>query len=149
MKIGDACKRQVVTALATATLVDVARQMRNQHVGSVVIVDESRRPVGIITDRDIVIETVACNVDARMLAAGEVMSAGPTLANEDDDSAWALKIMRDRGVRRLPVVDAKGSLVGIVALDDLLESTATAFYDVVQAIGTERLQEGQRRKVAA
>lgn len=149
MRIADACKRQVVTAFATATLVEVARQMRNQHVGSVVIVDANRAPIGIVTDRDIVVETLACGVDARTLAVGEVMTGNPIVANEDDDMTWAVKVMRDRGVRRLPVVDAKGALAGIVALDDLLETSATALYDVVQAIGTERLQESQRRKVPA
>lgn len=149
MKVADTCKRQVVTAAANATLADVARQMRNQHVGCVIIVDAFRKPVGIVTDRDIVVETIACGIDARTLAAGEVMTSNLTVASEDDDAAWALKTMRDRGVRRLPVVDAAGVLSGIVALDDLLESTTTALYDVVQAIGTERLVEAQRRKAAA
>ena len=149
MRVADTCKREVVTAPANATLAEVARQMRNQHVGCVIIVDAGRKPVGIVTDRDIVVETIACGIDARTIAAGEVMTANLTVAAEDDDASWALKIMRDRGVRRLPVVDAAGMLSGVVALDDLLESTTTALYDVVQAIGTERLVEGQRRKAAA
>jgi len=65
MKIADTCTRHVVTAAANATLAEVARLMRNQHVGSVIIVDGTNRPVGIVTDRDIVIETTACGIDAR------------------------------------------------------------------------------------
>ena len=56
------------------------------------------------------------------------------------------KVMRDRGIRRLPVLDGAGELAGIVALDDLVESSACALFDVVQAIGTERVVEGQQRK---
>ena len=148
MRIADSCKRQVVTATANATLAEIAKLMRNQHVGTVVIV-EGRKPVGIVTDRDIVIETIACGLDARTLVAGEMMTASPTVVPEEEDAAWALKVMRDRGIRRLPVVDGAGALVGIMALDDMLESSATALYDVVQAIGTERLIETQRRKAAA
>jgi CBS domain-containing protein len=145
MKTGDVCKRDVVTALADATLSDIAKQMRSRHVGSVVIVDTSRKPIGIITDRDIVVEVVAAGLDPKTLAVGEAMTRHPTLALESDDASWSLKVMRDRGVRRLPVMNEAGELSGIVALDDLLESAATGLVDVVQAIGTERLIEGRRR----
>ena len=118
MRIADSCKRQVVTATANATLAEVARLMRNQHVGTVVIV-EGRKPVGIVTDRDIVVQTVACGRDPCTLAAGEMMTPSPTVIPEDEDTAWTVKVMRDRGIRRLPVVDAAGALVGIVALDDM------------------------------
>lgn len=148
MRIADSCTRQVVTATADATLAEIAKLMRNQHVGTVVIV-EGRKPVGIVTDRDIVIETIACGLDARTLVAGEMMTTSPTVVPEEEDATWALKVMRDRGVRRLPVVNGAGTLVGILALDDLLQTSATGLYDVVQAIGTERLVEGQRRKAAA
>jgi CBS domain-containing protein len=123
--------------------------MRANHVGSVVVIDATRRPVGIITDRDIVIEVVAGELDPKSVRVEEVMTRHPTLALESDDAAWSLKVMRDRGVRRLPVMNDAGELTGIVALDDLLESAATSLVDVVQAIGTERLIEGQRRRVPA
>jgi CBS domain-containing protein len=149
MKTGDLCKRQVVTAKPEASLCDVAKLMRASHVGSVVIVDASRKPVGIITDRDIVVEVVAAELDPRAVRVEDIMTRHPTLALESDDTAWSLKVMRDRGVRRLPVMSDAGELAGIVALDDLLESAATSLVDVVQAIGTERVIEGQRRRVPA
>ena len=149
MKTGDLCKRQVVTAAPEATLSDVAKLMRANHVGSVVVVDAARKPVGIITDRDMVVEVVAAELDPKTVRVEEVMTRHPTLAIENDDAAWSLKVMRDRGVRRLPVMNDAGELCGIVALDDLLESAATSLVDVVQAIGTERLIEGQRRRVPA
>lgn len=149
MKTGDLCKRQVVTAAPAASLSDVAKLMRANHVGSVVVVDPARKPVGIITDRDIVVEVVAAELDPKTVRVEEVMTRHPTLALENDDATWSLKVMRDRGVRRLPVMNDAGELCGIVALDDLLESAATSLVDVVQAIGTERLIEGQRRRVPA
>ena len=145
MAIGDLCRRQVVTCPPEATLGDAAKLMRAQHVGSIVVCDEGRRPVGILTDRDIVVEVLAADLDPRTVKVGEVMSRNPATALEDDELTWALKVMRDHGVRRLPVVKAGGQLAGIVALDDLLSSAATSLADVVQAIGTGRVVEADRR----
>jgi CBS domain-containing protein len=151
MKTGEVCKRNVITTVPRASLADVAKLMREAHVGCVVVIDPpgSRTPVGIVTDRDIVVEAVAADLDARTLTAGEIMTRSLVTAAEADDASWSLKVMRDRGVRRLPVLDDVGELVGIVALDDLLESASVALSDVVQAIGTERLVEGLRRKSPA
>jgi len=149
MKISSICKRTVVTVYPETNLAEVARTMRNEHVGCVIVMDVHGKPVGLLTDRDIVVETLACGVDPRIVTAGEIMTAGPVTVPADQDSAWALKVMRERGVRRLPVVDDQGRLVGLLALDDVLESAATGLYDVVQALGTERLQETQRRRAVA
>ena len=148
MLVADCCTCPVVTADPDATLADVARLMRTRHVGSVVIVDAARKPAGIITDRDIVLEAVACDLDASTLKAADIMSSQLVTARLDEDGTWALKVMRDRGVRRLPVVDAAGKLAGIVSLDDLLEAAATTLYDVVQAIGTGQVVESRRRQAA-
>ena len=151
MKTGEVCKRNVVTTVPRASLADIAKLMRQSHVGSVVVIDPpgSRIPVGIVTDRDIVVEAVAANLDPRTLTAGEIMSRNLITAAEGDDASWSLKVMRDHGIRRLPVIDAAGELSGIVALDDLLESASFALSDVVQAIGTERVVEGKRRSTPA
>ena len=149
MKTGEICKRQVVTAMSDEMLCDVARTMRSSHVGCVVVIDGARKPIGILTDRDIVVEVVAAGLDPTIVKVEEVMTRHPTLVLEDDDASWSLKVMRDRGVRRLPVMSEAGNLVGLVALDDLLESAATGLSDVVQAIGTERLIESQRRRQPA
>jgi CBS domain-containing protein len=151
MKTGDLCKRNVVTTVPRASLVDVAKLMRESHVGSVIVIDPpgSRTAVGIVTDRDIVVEAVAASLDPRTLTAGEIMTRELVTTAEDDDTSWSLKVMRDRGVRRLPVLDAGGEVVGIVALDDLLEFAAGALSDVVQALGTERVVEARRRTTPA
>lgn len=147
MKTGEICKRQVVVAKRSAPLTEIAQLMRKNHVGSVVIVEDAdaRRPIGIITDRDLVVEVIAPGLDARAVTAGDIMTASPAVARKDDDALWALKTMRDRGIRRLPVVDESGALVGIVSLDDLVEHVGVALGDIVQALGTERSVENWRR----
>lgn len=147
MKTGDICKRQVIVAKRDAPLEQVAQSMRKNHVGCVVVVDESeaRRPIGIVTDRDLVVEVIAPGLDPRTVTAGDIMTASPAVTGKEDDALWALKTMRDRGIRRLPVVDDAGALYGIVALDDLVEHVGIALGDIVQALGTERNVESWRR----
>jgi CBS domain-containing protein len=147
MRTGDVCRTQVVTAPPTAALPEVAKLMRRHHVGSVVVVDanDAKKPLGIVTDRDIVVEVVATGQDVRTITAGEIMSAPLVTGLDTDDASWTLKVMRDRGVRRLPVLDAGGAMIGIVALDDLLNAASATLVDVVQAIGTERVVEAAHR----
>ena len=150
MKAVDICRKPAVTAAAATSIVEVASLMRANHVGSVVVVSDNgeRKPMGIVTDRDIVVEVIALGLDAATMTAGDIMSRSPVVSEADADVLWALKVMRDRGVRRLPVVDNDGTLYGIIALDDLLEAAAGSLQDVVQTIGTERLIESVKRKAA-
>lgn len=145
MKTRDLCRRNVVTASADATLAEVSRLMRARHVGSVVVTNEAGAPAGIVTDRDIVVEVLAMGLDPAAVTAGEIMSAEPALVSEDEDALWTLKVMRARGVRRLPVIDGSGSLVGILAFDDLMQHLGSTLGDVARMIGTERLNELERR----
>jgi Predicted signal-transduction protein containing cAMP-binding and CBS domains len=145
MRTGDLCKRQVVCCKPDATLVEVARLMRKNHVGSVIVVDEGRKPLGIVTDRDIAIEVVASELDPAAMRVSEVMSERPVSIPEEEDAAWALKVMRERGVRRLPVTADDGRLVGILALDDMLATAANNLTDLVQVIGTGRVVESEVR----
>lgn len=146
MKTADLCKRQVVTAPPAMPLPELARLMRANHVGSVVVTqDGGRKPVGIVTDRDIVMEVVAPGLDAATMTAGDIMTGSPVVAGLEDDAMWVLKTMRDRGVRRIPVVDENGDLAGILAFDDLMQHVGTTLNDFAQVIGTERLVEAWRR----
>ena len=147
MKTGDVCNRAVVSIRSNANLSEASRLMREAHVGSVIVVDEAspRRAVGIVTDRDIVVEAVAAGIDPATLTVGEIMGSGLVVARENDDALVSLKARRRRGVRRLPVVDEGGALCGIVSLDDLLEAGSVALNDVVQAIASERALESWRR----
>ena len=147
MKTGDVCNRDVAAIRAQASLYDASCMMRQAHVGCIVVTDDSspRRPVGVVTDRDIVVEVVAAGLDPKTVTAGDIMATTLIVAREDDDALVSLKTMRRRGVRRLPVVDSAGALRGIVTLDDLLEAGAEAVNDVVQAITSERALETWRR----
>jgi CBS domain-containing protein len=149
MTVGQICNRVVVFAFRNTPLPDAAKLMRENHIGSLVIVDESDRgriPVGMLTDRDIAIAVVAQALDPRTLTAGEVMSGELVTANEQDDMLDTLQRMRRRGIRRVPVLTAAGTLAGIVTLDDLLELVAEQLGDVVKAIATEQSREARTRK---
>ncbi len=149
MTVGQICNRVVVFAFRNTPLPDAAKLMRDNHIGSLVIVDESDRgriPVGMLTDRDIAIAVVAQALDPRTLTAGEVMSGELVTASEQDDMLDTLQRMRRRGIRRVPVLTAAGTLAGIVTLDDLLELVAEQLGDVVKAIATEQSREARTRK---
>jgi CBS domain-containing protein len=148
MKIAEVCTRDVVATKRATSLTDASKLMRENHVGSVIVVDDSdpRKPVGIVTDRDIVVEVVAAGLDVRTMTVGEIMTGSLITAGEDDDALATLKAMRRRGIRRIPIVDGKGALVGIVSLDDLLEIAGGALHDVMGAIASERSLESWRRR---
>ena len=97
--------------------------MHDEHTGTVVVIREKQKlkiPIGIIADRDIAIEVVAFGLDERTLTTGDLMTPHLATAREDTDLLAALAMMREHGVRRLPVVDSQGALAGIVSADDLL-----------------------------
>jgi len=150
MNIGEICNREVVFAHRDTRLVEAARLMREHHVGSLVIVVDrlsERVPVGILTDRDIVVAVVAKELDARGLTVGDVINAGGVLVVREQDSLPdALRLMREKGVRRVPVVTKSGALAGIVAIDDVLELVADELHDLVRTVGQERVRETRVRR---
>lgn len=154
MNAGELCNRSVVIAARDLPVQKAAELTRTHHVGCVVVVEEGAlgaRPLGILTG-DIVLAVVAKEVAARSLRVSEVMSADLLVVREGDSILDALPRMRNRGIRRVPVVDAAGSLVGILAADDMLEAVAEQLDEIVHAIGRERLHEGRaplRRKTSA
>ena len=148
MDVGEICTRIVVYTHKELVLNEAARLMRNHHVGSLVVVQETdagRIPIGMLTDRDIVIGVVAAEVDARTLSVGEVMSADLVCVREHDSVFDALRAMRGRGIRRVSVTDAAGALAGILAVDDVLEIISEQLHDIVRAIGSERTHEARTR----
>jgi predicted transcriptional regulator len=124
MTLKTICNREVLIAQKYDTLVEAAKLMREYQVGSIVVVEEQngvRYPVGLVTDRDLVIEVIAKEVDINSVTLGDVMYRDIILGKENDDVNETIKIMRQKGIRRLPVVDDNGALVGIVTLDDLID----------------------------
>jgi CBS domain-containing protein len=148
MKTGDACKRNAVVAKRHTPIPAAAKLMRHNHVGSLVVVDDldDRVPVGIVTDRDIVVEIVASDLDPRTMTVGEIMGGELVTAGERDDSLDTLRLMRLKGVRRVPVVTDKGLLVGIATFDDLLGVLAGEFDTLVRVVENEQSREGLVRR---
>jgi len=145
MTAGALCSRDVVVALKSDGLVDAARRMRTRHVGDLIVVDptpEGPVPIGIVTDRDIVVEVVAGDPEHMdYLLVGDVMTEDVVTAREDEPVGVALKTMQAHGVRRLPVVDTRGVLVGIVTLDDVLSHVPADAAEVVGIIAAEQRRE--------
>jgi CBS domain-containing protein len=148
MAIGEYCNRQVVITQGDHSIREAARLMRRHHVGDLVVVAERggrRVPVGIVTDRDLVVEVLAQAVTPEEVTVADVMSTDPALAREADDLWDTLLRMQSHGVRRLPVVDAQGALQGIVTVDDLLELFTEYLHDLVKVVTREQEREVRHR----
>ncbi len=127
MRVGDISTVQTVFCTGDETVQGAALLMRKHHVGDVVVVEVAgglRVPVGIITDRDIVVSVIALGLDAGSLLVSDIMSDELMTAHQDDDVNETIDRMRDRGIRRMPVVNGDGALSGIVSVDDVLEFLA-------------------------
>jgi CBS domain-containing protein len=148
MTLKTLCNREVLVARKEDTIFDAAILMRKYHAGDVIIVEERgglRYPVGIVTDRDIVIEVIAKELPIDKVTVGDLMCRELVLAREDDDLLDAIQLMRRKGVRRLPVVDKSGVLVGILTADDLIELIAEQLQAMTGLIGREQALEKQYR----
>jgi len=121
--VGSLCTRETVILRPDETVRTASRFMRDHVVGSVVVVDRGR-PAGILTDRDIAIRVVSEARDADATSVGTVMSSPVVTVPEYAAVGEALRSMRAHRIRRLPVVNEAGMLVGILALDDLLDLLA-------------------------
>lgn len=150
MAIGEVCSREVVMCSRTASVESAAELMRNHHVGAIVVVDEradgSHVPIGMLTDRDITVGVVAKRLPPDEITVGEAMVPELVTARESDGVAEALAQMRAHGVRRMPIIDAAGRLVGIVTSDDLLDLLAEEMTALVRLISNEQRQEITRRR---
>ena len=148
MSIGELCNRNVVIAHRDESVLEAAKLMRNHHVGDVVIVtnDGDRKiPVGIMTDRDIVIELVAEQVDPATISLGDAMVGELLTVKEGDELLTAIETMRSKGVRRAPVVGNDGALIGILTLDDVLDVLSEALNDLTLLTGREQRREHETR----
>jgi len=149
MTVGEICNRNVVVASKTETIVDAARRMRTSHVGDLVVIENRNGqhfPIGIVTDRDIVISVVAGDPDhINYLLVSDVMSDDLVTAREHESIEAALKKMEEHGVRRLPIVDADGMLLGILTLDDILQYFTGQQSELVALVAREQRRERQYR----
>lgn len=148
MFVGEICNRQVVICLPEDSIRQAAELMRNNHVGDVIVVEHKANmhfPVGILTDRDIVIEVLAEGVDATSITVKDVMSSELISVKEDDHVIETIEQMRDKGIRRVPVVNRDGGLEGILAVDDTIELVAELLSDLVKLFKHEFNREVKAR----
>lgn len=148
MKIGDVCRRGAVSIANTAGLTEAARLMRDHHVGFLIVHqsdDELRRPIGVLTDRDLVIEVMAKQVDPEVLKVEDVMTRQPLVATETEEVGDLLQAMRLGGVRRVPVVDVRGALIGVIAIDDVFDLITSFMCDITGSIKHEQRMERRAR----
>ncbi|MGD2137590.1 MAG: CBS domain-containing protein [Gammaproteobacteria bacterium] len=148
MNTGELCNRDVITARRDSTLSDAARLMRDHHVGSLIVVDEtagSVKPVGILTDRDIVIEVIAKDIGIGDVSVGDIMSYALLKVCETDSVFETAQRMRARGVRRVPVTSGSGELTGVLALDDILELLSEELSLLARLTSREAEQEQHKR----
>jgi CBS domain-containing protein len=137
MTIANICVRDVDRAEEDETACQAAIRMRQRAVGTLVIVNAARQPIGIITDRDIMERVVAEARDATNTLVGDIMTRDLMTIAEDEPIQVALPRMRRGGFRRLPVVDREGSLVGLVSMDDILMLLSEELAQIGQLVKRE------------
>jgi CBS domain-containing protein len=140
--------RNPVYCLPGDTPEKAAQMMKEEDVGSILVVEDegTRRLVGIVTDRDLVMQVMALEADPATITAGELMSGPLTTAGEANTVYETAELMRLKGVRRVPVVNEHGGLVGIVALDDLLKIIGEELTLLGRVFAREEMQEHQSRR---
>ncbi|HEX4974159.1 MAG TPA: CBS domain-containing protein [Steroidobacteraceae bacterium] len=149
MKLKDLCVLDVACCTREVTVSAAARLMRERHTGDVIVVDdadEDREPVGILTDRDIVIEVLAKGRDPDKTTVAEIMATQLVVAGESEDSTQALQRMAAHGVRRIPVVDDERCVVGIITLDDLLREQAEQATRLLEVVTKQQSKERRARR---
>jgi len=148
MRVGELCSRDVRIAYRNQALVEAAREMLAFHVGALVVIEPgtaARRPVGILTDRDIVRGQLKRGADLFCLTVGDVMTPNPIALTTEMDVGVAIDALNAKAVRRAPVVDQAGGVIGIVTLDDLLPAVAEDLRSLASLIGLQARQEHRSR----
>lgn len=148
MSAGEYCNREVVVANKSESIREAVYLMRKHHVGTVIVVEEQDTtsvPVGVLTDRDIVIEILAQDIDIDSVSIADVMSFELVCVGEETKLLDAVSLMRSKGIRRLPVVDSEGGLAGILTVDDVIELLAEQISNISGLVANEQQQEQARR----
>ncbi len=145
MPIGDICIRDVVVAGPDTTVREAAKLMAKHHVGNLILVREEARgrvvPTGIVTDRDIVRNVVAEGLDAGVFTLADLGVRELVSVQSDEGVFECMQHMRLNGIRRMPVLDREGGLVGIISLDDLIQLLAEEMGELARVISREQAHE--------
>jgi CBS domain-containing protein len=148
MTVGTVCNHNVATIGASESIVDAAVRMREEHVGNLIVVERrgsGRAPIGILTDRDIIVGVVAKRVSPDSLTVGDAMSREPLTVREEDALESALREMQRCGVRRAPVVGHRGELVGVLSIDDVIQHLSQQLNRLANLIRLEQDVEFKAR----
>jgi len=151
MRIGDICTRRVIQIDPGTSLLEAANTMRRQQVGALVVTEQRDNlpsPIGIVTDRDIVVAVIAAGVNPQSLAVCEVMARSLATCGERDELFDVIELMRKRGIRRLPVVDAAGALIGMITADDIVGAVAEHLSELAKALVSEESMEMHRYRAS-
>ena len=149
MTIGTICNREVITVQRDATVLHASVLMRQHHVGDVVVIENRKNktvPIGIVTDRDIVVELVATELDCKVITVGDIIITKLIVVKDSANVFEAIQLMANKGVRRLPVVDEDGGLVGIITLDDLLLLLSKELATLNKLVTREQKNEATKRR---
>lgn len=125
MRAGELCIRVVATATADENVVAAAQRMQELRVGDLIVVhdgaDRLPHPIGIVTDRDLVVRVLAEPTRVPMeTKIGDVMRKDLVTAYDHEDVERVIEKMRRHGIRRIPIIDSRGGLQGVLALDDVI-----------------------------
>ena len=144
MTAGEYCNREVIVVEPTISVTEAAALMRQHHVGDLIVVEKqgsTTLPIGILTDRDIVIEVVAQEINPDSLIIKDVMSSEPVTVPENLGLLETLGRMKTKGVRRVLIVDDGGSLLGLLSADDAIELIAEQIDDLSRLVRNELKRE--------
>lgn len=146
MQVGEICNREVIIVEKESSIAEATELMRRYHVGDLVVVEktaEGKTPIGIITDRDIVVKVLAEHLTIDELTVADVMSYELATLRVEDHFIDGIKLMKEKGIRRVPVVNGYHHLVGILTVDDLLELLAEQLNDLVALVSRQQKREEQ------
>jgi CBS domain-containing protein len=149
MQVGEICTREVICADTETTITAAAKLMRQYHIGDVIVTREEqgrRVPLGIVTDRDVVIGVIAPELNPNTLTVGDIMSTSLITAIENEDVFDAVQRMRNKGVRRIPIVQEDGGLIGILSIDDVIEILSEEMNQLARLISRAQFQEYEMRR---
>ncbi len=136
MGLREFARETVITVSATTSVTDAAKRMKKYNVGSLVVT-ERNKVIGIVTDRDLAMRVLAADKNANALSVGDVMTKNPVVLEEDLGLFEALEIMKDKGIRRFPVIDHDGNLSAFFTVDDVLNLIGMELSAVTRIIDAE------------
>lgn len=136
MTVYACCQTNVVSVKPDATVQFVAGLMKEKNIGCVVVTD-NHRPVGIVTDRDIALRSATLCDEPETALIESIMTRDPMIIRKDTGIFDAIQEMKTLGVRRMPIVDSGGRLVGLLTVDDLIRLLAREMADIARIIGKE------------